>query len=535
MSALRDGTRRPSERKYTLVVGGRDAMAALERAGHVVAPTVDVALEELATERFDRLLIDGSGPRGDERLEGADRLREASSAAPVVAFCADDDDARAAIDAGVSGVVRAALGSLSAEALEDELAAILGRRGADAGRHEAVADLGRRALEGTPSSALLERAVALVHDALSLERCGAFELVPEGRLLLREGVGWGPDAVGTLALDAEGSQAARSLTGEPAVGALDESGTGNDTLADGPGSGISVVVGSGEEPWGVLGAYASDRRTFDASDVGFVRSVANVVGGVVARGRTDRRTRIDGDLAERITETSPIGITVVGRDGRITFANERAEVIFGRSRAEMNALAYDDEGWEETAFAGEPLPPEELPFRRVMEAGEPISDHQSRVRRPDGSYAWLSINGAPLYEEGELAGVVFAIEDVTERHRFEVELEEVYGRVTDAFVALDANARVTHLNERAERLLGLPAERLIGTEIWEPFPDVFEETFRADYWEAMETQEPIERERYYPFLDRWYEGRAYPSESGLSVYFRDVTERKRTERRLREE
>jgi PAS domain S-box-containing protein len=280
----------------------------------------------------------------------------------------------------VSGVVRAA---------------ILGRRGADAGRHEAVADLGRRALEGTPSSALLERAVALVHDALSLERCGAFELVPEGRLLLREGVGWGPDAVGTLALDAEGSQAARSLTGEPAVGALDESGTGNDTLADGPGSGISVVVGSGEEPWGVLGAYASDRRTFDASDVGFVRSVANVVGGVVARGRTDRRTRIDGDLAERITETSPIGITVVGRDGRITFANDRAETIFGRDEEEILTHSHDDDRWNLVDWNGEPIAAEKLPFARVRRTGDPVFDERLGTDRPDGRRVWLSVSCAP--------------------------------------------------------------------------------------------------------------------------------------------
>lgn len=114
----------------------------------------------------------------------------------------------------------------------------------------------------------------------------------------------------------------------------------------------------------------------------------------------------------------------------------------------------------------------------------------------------------------------------------DADLEEVYGRITDAFLALDADARVTYLNERAERLLGLPAEELLGEVIWEALPDDFAETFREDYATAMGRQEPIEREKHYPFLDRWYEIRAYPSESGLSVYFRDITDRKRTEQQL---
>ncbi|WP_336342689.1 PAS domain S-box protein [Halalkalicoccus ordinarius] len=410
MVALRDGTREWSSRYRVLALGDRDATAALERAGHVGTPAIDVALEELTNERFDCLLIDASGSGGVDRLEEVTRLREGSPAVPIVAFC-DDEAASAASATGVTAVVRAALGSLTAEEAVDELPVVHGRDDAGAGRHEAVADLGRRSLDGAPLAALLERAVVLVRDALSLDRCGAFELTAEGTLSLREGVGWEPGAGDDLAIDADDdSQAAGALAGEPVAGALGSETRlgGSDRPFEGVESGISVAVGSAGEPWGILGAYATDSRTFDGSDVGFVRSVANVLAGAVDRERADRR-------------------------------------------------------------------------------------------------------------------------------HLETELEEVYGRVTDAFVALDADARVTHLNDRAERLLGLPAERLVGTVIWEPFPPAFEETFREDYWEAMERQEPIERERYYPLLDRWYEGRAYPSESGLSVYFRDITDRKRTERRLHEE
>jgi hypothetical protein len=48
----------------------------------------------------------------------------------------------------------------------------------------------------------------------------------------------------------------------------------------------------------------------------------------------------------------------------------------------------------------------------------------------------------------------------------------------------------------------------------------------------METQQSVSFERLSEPLDIVTEVRAYPSESGLSVYFRDVTERKRTQQRL---
>jgi signal transduction histidine kinase len=56
-------------------------------------------------------------------------------------------------------------------------------------------------------------------------------------------------------------------------------------------------------------------------------------------------------------------------------------------------------------------------------------------------------------------------------------------------------------------------------------------TFYEEYTRAMESQEPVTFEEWFEPLDTWFDVRAFPSESGLSVYFRDVT----TEKRLRHE
>ncbi|MCY1523514.1 Phytochrome-like protein cph1 [compost metagenome] len=48
----------------------------------------------------------------------------------------------------------------------------------------------------------------------------------------------------------------------------------------------------------------------------------------------------------------------------------------------------------------------------------------------------------------------------------------------------------------------------------------------------MEDHQAAHFESYYPPMERWFEVHAYPSEEGLAVYFRDVTERRRTEEEL---
>ncbi|RKD93547.1 PAS domain-containing protein [Halopiger aswanensis] len=116
-----------------------------------------------------------------------------------------------------------------------------------------------------------------------------------------------------------------------------------------------------------------------------------------------------------------------------------------------------------------------------------------------------------------------------------VDLDEIYGRISDAVFALDEEWRFTYLNEHARELIAPDGRALIGANIWDEFPDAAERRFKPEYERAMYEQEPVSFEEYYPEpLDAWFEVRAYPSETGLSVYFRDISDRKERERALEE-
>ena len=115
------------------------------------------------------------------------------------------------------------------------------------------------------------------------------------------------------------------------------------------------------------------------------------------------------------------------------------------------------------------------------------------------------------------------------------DLEAMHSRISDAFYSLDENWEFTYLNDRAEELIDFTGEGLVGEHIWETFEWASDSKLRAEYERAMETQEPASFELYYPEpLETWYEINAYPDETGLSVYFRDISDRKQREAELDE-
>lgn len=111
---------------------------------------------------------------------------------------------------------------------------------------------------------------------------------------------------------------------------------------------------------------------------------------------------------------------------------------------------------------------------------------------------------------------------------------DVLERISDAFVALDTDWRYTYVNEKAAQIFGRRREDLLGKHIWTEFPEGIGQPFYQAYYKAVETQQPIYLEEYYPPYDRWFENRIFPSRNGLTIFFQDVTERKRLSDALEE-
>jgi diguanylate cyclase (GGDEF)-like protein/PAS domain S-box-containing protein len=105
----------------------------------------------------------------------------------------------------------------------------------------------------------------------------------------------------------------------------------------------------------------------------------------------------------------------------------------------------------------------------------------------------------------------------------------VLASVPDAVYRLDPEGRFIYLNRAAEALLARSAEDLIGRTAIDCFPAARGSVAQGQYRDALADGQPRRFEYYYEPQDRWFEVRAFPDESGLAVFFRDIDEHHRTD------
>ncbi|HET9087009.1 MAG TPA: PAS domain S-box protein, partial [Acidobacteriaceae bacterium] len=138
---------------------------------------------------------------------------------------------------------------------------------------------------------------------------------------------------------------------------------------------------------------------------------------------------------------------------------------------------------------------------------------------------------------GAVGGVLVICQDLTgevlatrERDALALNLQSVLDSITDGLVVLDKEWRCSYSNDQGARIIGLRPEDLTGARAWDLFPHARGTKFYEGCHLAIESGRPVHFEEFYPDpLNLWLECHCYPSERVLSVYFRDITERKLAE------
>lgn len=104
--------------------------------------------------------------------------------------------------------------------------------------------------------------------------------------------------------------------------------------------------------------------------------------------------------------------------------------------------------------------------------------------------------------------------------------------ISDGFFTLAPDYTVTYWNKQAEILLRTPKEAVLHKRLWSVFSNAIGSESHQRYDAALQTQQAQHFETYYEDLNSWFEVSVYPSEVGISVYFKDIGARKASEAEL---
>ncbi len=239
---------------------------------------------------------------------------------------------------------------------------------------------------------------------------------------------------------------------------------------------------------------------------------------------------------ERVLDSVLDVVCVFDTEGQFVHVNQASLSLLGYHPHELVGHSYKD------FIVPEDLEKTEYCTKRILD-GCHTTNYENRYYRKDGSIVYLSWSGKwdpqdqlvycvarDASEKVEKEKLRMQYEQEIERRN--AEMQEMLERITDGFHAFDRNWNITYWNKVAESILGKPREEVLGKNLWECYPDVVGSLAYQQYHKAMEEQVYTHFEYYYPILDIWFEVSAYPSENGLSVFFRDVTKRRKIEEEL---
>ena len=237
-----------------------------------------------------------------------------------------------------------------------------------------------------------------------------------------------------------------------------------------------------------------------------------------------------------IAECSP-NMIFINSKGQVVYANKRCEEILGYKRKEF----YSPDFKFLTLIAKESQNLVKKNYRKHLNEEEVFPYEYSLITK-EGTKIDAIITTKLIDYAGERA-ILGIVTDITERKRMEKDLEEskenyrqLADSILDVFFEMDKDLNYTYWNKASEELTGISAKDAIGKSLYEIFPDVKGTKVEKEYLKVLKTQKPTILVNEYKLGDKnyFFEISAYPSLRGLSVFVKDITERKKAEEDLKE-
>jgi diguanylate cyclase (GGDEF)-like protein/PAS domain S-box-containing protein len=249
----------------------------------------------------------------------------------------------------------------------------------------------------------------------------------------------------------------------------------------------------------------------------------------------------------------PAGVVVHAADGRIVSVNRLAQELLGQSEGELLGIDPSGGAWTVLREDGSPRPREEFPANIVLSTGKKLSGQVSGIAG-NGPTRWLLCNAYPEYgDAGQLQQVVVCFTDCTalkvaqqSLQKSEERLRLVLKGSTDAPWDWDLITGDVYYSERWWNMLGYASgEGIEDSGAWRRLLHPDDDAMITDYLAELlpSRRESFSLEFRLRHQDGHYvsvlsRGFVLRDDAGTAVRISgvntDLTERKRTERRIHE-
>jgi len=409
----------------------------------------------------------------------------------------------------------------------------------------AIAELGQAALTGVDPLILLGQACALVEATLEVDHARALE-IRAGSVAVLASIGSNTTFV-HCDRDAEENESIAmyvSMAGAPVVfdDIEQETRFKSSHLRNfhGVRGGAGVIIPTATGIFGVLLAYSSRQRTFADYEIAFLKSAASLLGEAVERSHTEEALRKSESRLKQLIASTLDVVFSVDRDGVVIEWNPQAEATFGlRAR---NVI-------------GRPMPREVLApkmteiFDALLTPGPYMFKGriETTARRANGEEFPVEVTIEPVGLGADQTFTAF-LRDISERKLAQAELEKREQRFRalvekswSGVALLDDDLAFHYSGASTERLLGYCEDDLVGTSflsyIHPRERETMRETLSAIAVGASHESQAELRFRHKNGVWIWLEAFAQnmlhdPSVGAIVLNYRDVTQRKATEKQL---
>jgi len=266
-----------------------------------------------------------------------------------------------------------------------------------------------------------------------------------------------------------------------------------------------------------------------------------VVRDVTERKKSEQKIRESQEKFERLFTSNPEAAAYMDPDFHILDVNPSFEELFGYSSKEVkgryiNNVIVPKDKMEEAEMLNKKTRKEQV-------------YHDTIRKRKDGSLVSVSISAAPINVEGKLVGYMELYKDMTARNEVEKELEEsrrhfqtLFNLMVDPVAIVDGKGKILEVTQRAEEVTGFKREELLGKNFLKT--EILSAKSKAILIKNLAKRMMGMRIAPYEVEVLTKDGKKLPHEINAVkieyngkpadlVVFRDVSERKKMEEKLR--